>query len=512
MVRFVGSHRLVTLAGSDVKSPRAMFTSFARDAASFAEVISHRDPEEHRRGLIVFSADAREVEAKRRELPEDILIEPEFPRRPARFLPTRIGSASLEDASDPAAGIGASLELFAAAGGAPVAATVSVLIVNLESGKQIPVVTHTDDSGRAAITYNPNFWYPALATITPQSSFWSWYLITPQSGTHLEMPPLARTGPLGWWHRLLGITRYSEDRGKGIRIGIVDTGVGPHSYLRHCKGVGAFLDGGHDPAPSATADVAEHGTHVAGIVGARSGNDSGDFGGIAPGADVVCARVYRAAGATGTEETANNGDIATAVDYLTMHENVDLINLSLGGVRGSEIEKDAIQSAIDRGVLVLCAAGNNAGAQIIYPAAYPGSVAISAVGLLGTFPSGSMDSLAVPQQMDRFGASGIFSAAFNNVGPQIACSGPGVGIISTVPEGAKGSTAPPYASMSGTSMACPAVCAALATILEAYTEYRKMPRDRSRAIYAWTRLVGGLRAMGFGANVEGYGLASASGQ
>ena len=61
-------------------------------------------------------------------------------------------------------------------------------------------------------------------------------------------------------------------------------------------------------------------------------------------------------------------------------------------------------------------------------------------------------------------------------------------------------------------MACPAVCAALATILEADPEYRKMPRDRSRAIYAWTRLVGGLRAIGFGANVEGYGLASASGQ
>jgi subtilisin len=258
--------------------------------------------------------------------------------------------------------------------------------------------------------------------------------------------------------------------------------------------------------------VGEHGTHVAGIIGARPGGDSGDFGGIAPGADVVCARVYRAASATDIEETASNGDIATAVDFLAMQEGVDLINLSLGGVRGSEIEQDAIQNATNRGVLVLCAAGNNAGAQVIYPAAYPGSVAVSAVGLLGTVPNGSVDSLALPHEIDRFGASGIFSAAFNNVGPQIACAGPGVGIISTVPGGSSKSPGPAYASMSGTSMACPAVCAALATVLGADPEFRKMPRDRSRAIYAWTRLVGGVRAMGFGANIEGYGLATALGQ
>jgi subtilisin family serine protease len=480
-------------------------------------VISHRDPEEHSRGLIVFSADARDVEAKRRELPEDVLVEPEVPRQPARFLPAQTGSTPPEDASEPAAGIGASLELFAGAKGSPVDASVSVLIVNLQSAKQIPVVTNTDENGRAAITYNPNFWYPAVATITPRASFWSWYLVTPQSGTHLEMPPLARTGPLGWWHSLLGITRYSENVGEGIRVGICDTGVGPHPYLRHCKGIGAFLDGGHDPAPAATADVGEHGTHVAGIVGARAGNDSGDFGGIAPGADIVCARVYRA-GAAGIEESASNGDIATAIDFLAMQEGVDLINLSLGGVRGSEIEKDSIQNAIDRGVLVLCAAGNTGGAQVIYPAAYPGSVAVSAVGVLGTVPNGSVDSLAVPQQIESFAANGIFAAAFNNVGPQIACAGPGVGIISTVPDVSPGSSAAgavptyAYASMSGTSMASPAVCAALATILEKDQEYRKMPRDRSRAVYAWTRLVAALRTMGFGANVEGYGLPTGRGQ
>jgi subtilisin len=129
-----------------------------------------------------------------------------------------------------------------------------------------------------------------------------------------------------------------------------------------------------------------------------------------------------------------------------------------------------------------------------------------------------VDSLAVPQQIESFAANGIFAAAFNNVGPQIACAGPGVGIISTVPDVSPGSSAAgavptyAYASMSGTSMASPAVCAALATILEKDQEYRKMPRDRSRAVYAWTRLVAALRTMGFGANVEGYGLPTGRGQ
>jgi subtilisin family serine protease len=511
MARFLVSHRLTKAAGRGARSSQATFSSFARGVSSFAQIISHREAEENRRGLIVVRADARDVEAKRRGLPEDVLIEPEFARAPARYWPMRIGSAIPEDAAEPAAGIGANLELFVAAKGTPVAAEVSVLIVNLESGKQLPVLTHTDGSGRAAVTYNPNFWYPAVATITPRSAFWSWYLSNPQSGTHLDLPALARNGPLGWWHQLLGITRYSEDMGKGVRVGIVDSGVGPHPYLGHCRGVGAFLDGKHDTAPNATADVGEHGTHVAGIVGARSRSGSGDFAGIAPGADVVCARVYPAPESAGAETSAGNGDVASAIDFLAMQESADLINLSLGGPRASEIEKDAIQAAIDRGVLVICAAGNTFGAQVIYPAAYPGSVAVSAVGLLGTVPNGSADSLAVPQQPDGFKASGIFSATFNNVGPQIACAAPGVGIISTVPAGSKESGAP-YASMSGTSMACPAVCGALATLLSADPQYRKMPRDRSRAIYAWSRLVGSLHTLGLGSNVEGYGLASALSQ
>ena len=64
----------------------------------------------------------------------------------------------------------------------------------------------------------------------------------------IDLPKLPKTGPIGWWQQTLGITGYSETRGKGIKIGIVDSGVGPNQYLGHVKQAGAFLDGKRDSA------------------------------------------------------------------------------------------------------------------------------------------------------------------------------------------------------------------------------------------------------------------------
>src|SRR5262249_49716356 len=128
------------------------------------------------------------------------------------------------------------------------------------------------------------------------------------------------------------------------------------------------------------------------------------------------------------------------------------------------------------------------------------------LGLSGAFPSNSIEALAVPSSSDRF-AGNLFEASFNNNGPHIACTAPGVGIISTVP-GAAGE--PAYAAMSGTSMACPATCAALATLLSADAAYLRMPRNTARAQYAWNVLLRSLRKLGLSNTYEGYGLATAS--
>jgi hypothetical protein len=59
-------------------------------------------------------------------------------------------------------------------------------------------------------------------------------------------------------------------------------------------------------------------------------------------------------------------------------------------------------------------------------------------------------------------------------------------------------------------MACPAVCAALATLLAADANYAKLPRDVTRAQYAWNVLVRSLRQLGLNSTYQGYGLATAS--
>ncbi len=252
--------------------------------------------------------------------------------------------------------------------------------------------------------------------------------------------------------------------------------------------------------------MADHGSHVTGIIAAKPAPGSNDFGGICAGADVYVARVYAGGGPGGQEGVASSGDIASAIDALATTQQVDVMNLSLGGPDPSQIEADAIMSAIEAGVLVICASGNGNGAPVIYPAAAPGAVAVSALGIQGTVPPGSIDALSVPQLAGYFTANGIYAANFNNIGPQVACVGPGVGIISTVPQTVPGD--PAYAAMSGTSMACPAVCASLAAILAQDQAYLKMSRNAARAQYAWTVLARGLRPLGLSSQYQGFGLAS----
>jgi subtilisin family serine protease len=237
---------------------------------------------------------------------------------------------------------------------ATVNASLQVVFTNLRTGSTFITGGHTDPQGYAAVGYDPREWWPSAAILTPRSGQWSWWQSYPAASSVVQPAELPRAGRLGWWHQLLGITSYNEQRGKGIRIGVADTGAGPHPYLAHVKSAGAFLDGAHDLSANAANDVSEHGTHIGGLIGARPPASSSDYGGIAPGVEILCARVYRDENAT-----ASSGDIAAAIDALADGE-CDLINLSLGGTERSEIEQDAITAAIEAGVLLIAASGDSA--------------------------------------------------------------------------------------------------------------------------------------------------------
>ena len=149
-------------------------------------------------------------------------------------------------------------------------------------------------------------------------------------------------------------------------------------------------------------------------------------------------------------------------------------------------------------MLVIVAAGNEDRGPVSFPAADERSVAVSALGRKGTFPTGTSESgdVAGPFGKDKRN----FIAAFSNIGRAIDLTGPGVGIISTVPGG--------YGVESGTSMACPAVTGFAARILGRLPDIRKQARNQERSDAIAQALFASVRDLGFKPEFEGHGLPS----
>jgi subtilisin len=140
------------------------------------------------------------------------------------------------------------------------------------------------------------------------------------------------------------------------------------------------------------------------------------------------------------------------------------------------------------------ASGNNDRSPVSFPAREDMAIAVSAIGRKGTFPASAAaaDEAAAPFGKDK----NDFIALFSNVGPQIDLTGPGVGIMSTVP----GS----YAEISGTSMACPAATGAAARALT--PTLLKMKRNAKRSEAIVKAVLASARSLGFDPPFEGHGL------
>ncbi|MGB0464186.1 MAG: S8 family peptidase [Candidatus Poseidoniaceae archaeon] len=155
--------------------------------------------------------------------------------------------------------------------------------------------------------------------------------------------------------------------GTGVRVCIVDSGIDTtHQDLSGMNLVAwrDFVNNEEQPY-----DDQGHGTSMAGILVAN-----GWMEGVAPKVELVVAKALSGNG------TGDDGVVADAIDWC-VEQNVQIISLSLGGapglipfsIFGGRDSSDAADDAIDQGIVVIAAAGNDGGPDDDGDVAHPSS-------------------------------------------------------------------------------------------------------------------------------------------
>lgn len=207
-------------------------------------------------------------------------------------------------------------------------------------------------------------------------------------------------------------------------IAVVDTGV--DSTLADLKGK-VRTDLGHNfvNRTNSALDDQGHGTHVAGIIAAKSDN-SYSMAGLNGKAGIIPVKVLDSTGSGDTEQ------IALGIKYAA-DKGAKVINLSLGGAY-SRVLEFALKYAASKNVVIAAASGNEGQNELSYPAS-----------------SKYVISVGASNRMDM-------TADFSNYGKGLDLTAPGSDIPSLVPNGN-------VTYMSGTSMAAPHVAAAAGLLL-----------------------------------------------
>ena len=181
--------------------------------------------------------------------------------------------------------------------------------------------------------------------------------------------------------------------GRRPLVAVLDTGIDasdPDLAGAVVRSAGrSFVPGSPDPL----TDPDGHGTHVAGIIAATSGNGIGGSG--VADARIIPVTIADADGRTTTSALVRGLRYASA-------RGARVINISFGGRGFSQAEQDAIDHAARRGALVVAAVGNSGGRAggPDYPAAYRQVLAVAALGddgrALGISARGDQVALAAP--------------------------------------------------------------------------------------------------------------------
>jgi uncharacterized repeat protein (TIGR01451 family) len=218
----------------------------------------------------------------------------------------------------------------------------------------------------------------------------------------------------------------------------------------------------YPPQQGYLQDVDDHGTHVAGIIGAIGNNGIG-ISGVNWQTSLLPLKFLGPGGGT-------TGNLLNALAYAkTMRDrwvtsggtagaNICVLNNSYGGNRPSQAERDAISALASSGILFVVASGNDATDSDRIPR-YPANYELP-----------NIIAVASTTTQDRFGFN------FTNFGAlSVHVGAPGYNILSTTPRNT-------YTLATGTSMATPHV-SGIAALVSAANPGITMERLRNTILY-----------------------------
>jgi len=148
--------------------------------------------------------------------------------------------------------------------------------------------------------------------------------------------------------------------------------LGHEDLPKASDGVTGFTPGGSDGVWN--VDGNDHGTHVAGTIGAIGGNNMGVVG-VMPDKSKFTFHIGKGLGDGGS------GSYGGIVDCINdcVDNGADVISMSLGGSGSSSLMQGACDAAYDADVLVIAAAGNDGREVYGYPSSYTSVMSVASV-------------------------------------------------------------------------------------------------------------------------------------
>ena len=216
-----------------------------------------------------------------------------------------------------------------------------------------------------------------------------------------------------WGIQKMGLDHMRELLGdypqrNDVTVAIIDSGLDVNLFKDHYPD--KALETYNSVNPSAEiSDEVGHGTHIAGTVAE----------GTPDNVKILSVK-------TGEGSAVFTTDIVAAIDYVAYYDRADVINMSFSSTQYSDAMYLSIESAKQKGIVCVAAAGNSSSSTREYPSAFDNTISVSAVD------------------------ENLEFASFSNYGSMISFTAPGVNIgsINGINE--------------GTSMAAPHVTSAVA--------------------------------------------------